>query len=83
MSETQQTRTAERDGCTCPAWVGRCVHFEGQVLFIHIGTGTPYATVCLCDLPVINRHAILWYGHPDEVAVAFEAEERRLLGREG
>ncbi len=28
-------RSESRDGCQCPPWVLRCVHFEGQVLRLH------------------------------------------------
>ena len=91
MSETQETRTAERDGCTCPSWVERCAHFDGKILVLH----RPWLEswyVCECEHPqdgghsAHSAHSARWRSDEnaslDEAVTAFETEERRLLGRE-
>lgn len=33
--EREIAKRAARDGCGCPPWVMRCVHFEGQIVSIN------------------------------------------------
>lgn len=36
---------AERDGCSCPAWVVRCAHFEGRIVLLSGTEGAPTNTI--------------------------------------
>jgi hypothetical protein len=86
---------AARDGCACPPWVVRCVHFGGSVclwiwsqsLWLQHNPGKTFNdpadwTVCKADLQLDVHPVQLWiYEGDDEDAAlaAFYAAEERLL----
>ena len=39
-------RSVERDGCGCPPWVIRCVHWEGQILLLQDGSTAEASPCC-------------------------------------
>ncbi len=81
------TREGNQNECECPAWVVRCLHYQGRIIFVHIWDIDPSRNIWfLCHSSPIS--ADILHGH-DEIKnygsdrsaafAAFEAEEARIL----
>lgn len=84
---TPAAQRARRDGCDCPPFVERCVHFNGRWVALHHFDSTP--VVCTGSEPPVAASAshhggdsmcVWWNGEQGLTAeAAFAAAVERLL----